>query len=144
MRANGLAFWLPIRKVLEPYDGTADKWSPILVTHRYRALKERAMSLAEYDSNGRIIELHHFLIQCVRIPMTEPMTLRKLMHVALNIGQLVGMLDAMYIVDHDFLNLMKSFFELKMHMLSTYVSDPAVYDGLITPSLLEKVRTITS
>ena len=49
------------------------------------------MSLPEYTIDAyetkSIVETNHFLIQTVRIPTTEKPSLRKIMQVALNIGQ---------------------------------------------------------
>ncbi len=38
-----------------------------------------------------MIEINHFVIQCYRIPSTEEPSLRKIMQLALNIGQFMGM-----------------------------------------------------
>jgi hypothetical protein len=52
------------------------------------------MKLPEYSINGKnekiIIEKNHFLIQTVRIPLTEKPILRKIMQIALNNGQYQG------------------------------------------------------
>ena len=52
------------------------------------------MLLPEYTINGydqkSIIENNHFIIQQVRIPLKEAPTIRKIIQVALNIGQHKG------------------------------------------------------
>jgi hypothetical protein len=52
------------------------------------------MLLPEYTINGYeekiIIENNHFIIQQVRIPLTEKPTIRKIIQIALNIGQYRG------------------------------------------------------
>lgn len=52
------------------------------------------MKIPEYTIDGygnkKIMESHHFMIQPVRIPTTEPMTLRKIIQLGLNSGQLQG------------------------------------------------------
>ena len=52
------------------------------------------MNEPEYYINGygekHIIEMNHFLIQTIRIPLTEKPSLRKIIQLALNIGQYTG------------------------------------------------------
>ena len=52
------------------------------------------MLLPEYTINGYeekiIIENNHFIIQQVRIPLNEKPTIRKIIQIALNIGQYRG------------------------------------------------------
>lgn len=52
------------------------------------------LPLPEYTINGYeekiIIENNHFIIQQVRIPLTEKPTIRKIIQIALNIGQYKG------------------------------------------------------
>ena len=52
------------------------------------------MKLPEFYINGfgktEIIEENHFIIQTVRIPVTEKPSLRKIMQIAINIGQYLG------------------------------------------------------
>jgi hypothetical protein len=52
------------------------------------------MLLHKYTINGYeekiIIENNHFIIQQVRIPLTEKPTIRKIIQIALNIGQYRG------------------------------------------------------
>jgi len=52
------------------------------------------MLLPEYTINGyeekSIIENNHFIIQQVRIPLKEATTIRKIIQIALNIGQYKG------------------------------------------------------
>lgn len=52
------------------------------------------MLLPEYIINGYeekiIIENNHFIIQQVRIPLSEKPTIRKIIQIALNIGQYRG------------------------------------------------------
>lgn len=44
--------------------------------------------LPESDGGGRLIEANHFQRQTARIPVEEPLCLRRLIQVALNVGQL--------------------------------------------------------
>jgi hypothetical protein len=87
---DGQGFWQPIKKMLEPLDKySAKKWKKIP-----KKLTRSIMLLPEYTINGYeekiIIENNHFIIQQVRIPLTEKPTIRKIIQIALNIGQYKG------------------------------------------------------
>jgi hypothetical protein len=87
---DGQGFWQPIKKILEPLDiYSAKKWKKIS-----KKLTKSIMLLPEYTINGyeekSIIEFNHFIIQQVRIPLTEKPTIRKIIQIALNIGQYRG------------------------------------------------------
>jgi hypothetical protein len=87
---DGQGFWQPIKKLLEPLDEySAKKWKKIP-----KKLTRSIMLLPEYTINGYeekiIIEKNHFIIQQVRIPLTEKPTIRKIIQIALNIGQYRG------------------------------------------------------
>jgi hypothetical protein len=87
---DGLGFWQPIKKMLEPLDEySAKKWKKIP-----KNLTKNIMLLPEYTINGyeekSIIENNHFIIQQVRIPISEKPTIRKIIQIALNIGQYRG------------------------------------------------------
>ena len=87
---DGLGFWQPIKKLLEPLDEySAKKWKKIS-----KNLAKSIMLLPEYTINGYeekiIIENNHFIIQQVRIPLNEKPTIRKIIQIALNIGQYRG------------------------------------------------------
>ena len=87
---DGLGFWQPIKKMLEPLDEfSAKKWKKIP-----KKLTRSIMLLPEYTINGYeekvIIENNHFIIQQVRIPLKEAPTIRKIIQIALNIGQYRG------------------------------------------------------
>jgi hypothetical protein len=87
---DGLGFWQPIKKLLEPLDEySTKKWKKIP-----KKLTRSIMLLPEYTINGYeekiIIENNHFIIQQVRIPLTEKPTIRKIIQIALNIGQYRG------------------------------------------------------
>ena len=92
---DGLQFWTPIKKLLENETGVASTW-----IKPNKKLKEYVMNLPEYiiDANGNktIIEQNHFIIQTVRIPLTEKPSIRKIIQIALNIGQCRGKGDKYY------------------------------------------------
>ena len=87
---DGLAFWKHIKKILAEEDISASKWKP-----QNKVLTKYVMTeIPEYQIFGNdkkeIIEHAHFIIQTVRIPMTEKPSLRKIIQIALNIGQCQG------------------------------------------------------
>ena len=86
---DGLRFWKSIKGILSNSNYKAEKWKNI--PQKYY---KNIMTLPEYyiDGNGNtsLIEENHFLIQTVRIPNTEKPSLRKIMQIALNIGQYTG------------------------------------------------------
>jgi hypothetical protein len=87
---DGQGFWQPIKKMLEPLDEySAKKWKKLS-----KKLTKSIMLLPEYTINGYeekiIIENNHFIIQQVRIPLIEKPTIRKIIQIALNIGQYRG------------------------------------------------------
>lgn len=130
--ADGLAFWQTIRQLLEPYDDEKATWNPALKTEQYASFKETALKkLPERDEAGKLIENHHFLLQTVRLPDQE-LNLRKLMQVALNVGQLLGTLQGVSV------SLLVKFIKLDMFRLDTYV-DESVFDGIITDDLIRNV-----
>lgn len=86
---DGLKFWRSIKPILTNSNYEANKWKNISIKY-YKNI----MILPEYYIDGygntNIIEENHFLIQTVRIPKTEKPSLRKIMQIALNIGQYLG------------------------------------------------------
>ena len=87
---DGKLFWKKIKEILEKEKSQADSFKAVP-----KKLAEKVLSLPEYHilGNGRqeILEHNHFIIQTFRIPMTEKPTIKKIMQVALNIGQCKGM-----------------------------------------------------
>ena len=84
---DGQEFWQHIKKILEPLDKyKASKWKTISKTKTHKI-----MLLSEYTIDGyenKIInEKNHFIIQQVRIPLKEIPNIKKIIQIALNIGQ---------------------------------------------------------
>lgn len=89
--ADGLGFWKPIKETLSRYsDISASKFKEL-----DPQLTLEIMSIPEKIINGygeeKMIELNHFMIQTVRIPIKEKPTLQKIMQIALNLGQYEGL-----------------------------------------------------
>ena len=97
--ADGLAFWRKIKNELAKQDEHTVEW--ILLDDEET---DRIMNLTEYEINGHgdknIVEINHFQIQYVRIPRTETASIRKIMQVALNIGQYEGKVKNRQALEH--------------------------------------------
>ena len=85
---DGQKLWQPIKDILSKYDIKAKKWKHQKKEYLF------IMKLPEYYINGDdekiIIEVNHFLIQTIRIPLKEEPSLRKIIQIALNVGQYTG------------------------------------------------------
>lgn len=89
---DGFNFWQPIKKELEKLD----KYDNIIKFKKIPdSLVKIIMEIPEFYKNGygkeNIIESHHFLIQQVRIPTNEKASVKKIIQIALNIGQWKGL-----------------------------------------------------
>jgi hypothetical protein len=89
------------------------------------------MLLPEYTINGYeekiIIENNHFIIQQVRIPLTEKPTIRKIIQIALNIGQYKGSKVKPYNISRIELNNIGQFISQKdIIELSKHIPDVLV------------------
>ena len=87
---DGKTFWQPIKKRLETLDNhSASKWKTLS-----KSKTKKIMLLPEYTINGyetkQINEKNHFMIQQVRIPLQDKPTIKKIIQIALNIGQYKG------------------------------------------------------
>lgn len=96
--ADGLAFWKPIKSILQNYDNSHDEkitWNEPKTIDGVKYYGDfdidYIMSLNEYDSNNDINEIIHFQKQLVRIP-NDKVCLRKIIQIALNKGQYDGTL----------------------------------------------------
>jgi hypothetical protein len=107
--------------MLEPLDEySAENWKTIP-----EKLRNPIMLLPEYIINGygeqSLIENNHFIIQQVRIPLKEAPTIRKIVQVALNIGQHRGSGGEIIF------NSIDNFIRKKdIEKLSKYISDELV------------------
>lgn len=76
---DGLEFWQPIKTLLLEYDNYKSEkgWKRPIST----SITEKILNLPEYVINGKgekiTLEKEHFLIQQVRIPITEELSIKK-------------------------------------------------------------------
>ena len=120
---DGLGFWQPIKKILEPFDNyNAKKWKKISKTKT-----KKIMLLPEYTINGyddKIInEKNHFIIQQVRIPLNDKPIIRKIIQLALNIGQYKGTVNNKFIYNIKFDNINQFLFKDDIKELSKHLSN---------------------
>ena len=83
---DGLKFWGSVKSILSKSDYEAVKWKNVPERHYHNIMKYSECYIDGYGKTY-LIEDHHFLIQTVRIPKTESPSLRKIIQIALNIGQ---------------------------------------------------------
>lgn len=85
------------------------------------------MLLPEYSINGyetkEINENNHFIIQQVRIPLNENPTIKKIIQIALNIGQYKGTNNNNFIYNIKFNNITQFIYKTDIIELSKYISD---------------------
>jgi hypothetical protein len=123
---DGQGFWQPIKKMLEPLDSyNAKKWKSISKTKT-----RKIMLLPEYTINGYetkvINENNHFIIQQVRIPLNEKPTIKKIIQIALNIGQYKGTNQNNFIYNIKFNNITPFIYKKDIIDLSKHISDELV------------------
>ena len=86
---DGLKFWRSLKEEFASSNFKSKSWKKIS-----NKIIKNVMQMPEYYIDGygkqEIIEVNHFLIQSVRIPTQDKPSLRKIMQVALNIGQFQG------------------------------------------------------
>ena len=136
---DGLGFWQGIKKILEPLDKySASKWKTLSKTKT-----KKIMLLPEYTINGyddKIMdENNHFIIQQARIPVTDKPTIKKIMQIALNIGQYKGTSKNKIIKNITYNNINQFIFKNDIVELSKYLTDDIV--NAITKYLISFTKT---
>lgn len=130
---DGLSYWRKI-KVLLSEDLKASKWKhiPKKLTYDILSFPEQIVF-----GNGKTetIENNHFIIQQVRIPKKDEPNLRKIMQIALNIGQWEGF------PNQDIYNLV-NYPKTKLNKLSTYITevDNKIISKQIDQQLYEQIK----
>lgn len=88
---DGREFWQPIKMRLSRYDNfeALNSWKEL-----DKDFIEQVSNMDEFTVNEKgektLIEVNHFLIQQYRIPTTETPNIRKILQIALNVGQYFG------------------------------------------------------
>jgi len=86
--ADGQKLWQPIKNMLSKINIRADQWKHI--KKEYQNIMFTPEFYIDGYGNKSIIEINHFVIQTVRIPLTEEPSIKKIIQIALNIGQYTG------------------------------------------------------
>lgn len=127
---DGRAFWQPLKQLFSDSGIQARSW-------KHQSLEELELiyRLAEYDTQGNIIEINHFLKQHARISREEKPTLQRIMQIALNSGQFLA-------VSHRFKEIEN--FDYKnsgLDQLQTYLEEDEILEmsQKISDSLIERV-----
>lgn len=123
---DGQGFWQPIKKILEPFDSyPAKQWKTLSKTKT-----RKIMLLPEYTINGyetkEINENNHFIIQQVRIPLKDSPTIKKIIQVALNIGQYKGTNKQNFMYDVKLDSIQQFIHKADIIELSKHISDETV------------------
>ena len=123
---DGKSFWQPIKTILEPLDKySASRWKTLSKTKT-----KKIMLLPEYTINGYenklIDENNHFIIQQVRIPLQDKPTIKKIMQIALNIGQYKGTSQNKNITNITYNNINQFIFKNDIVELSKYLTDDII------------------
>lgn len=93
---DGQAFWQPIKEQFAPRDANMASWRRLKCFDRYEKLEKEQRApegpKAEGETEGerREREVKHFLYQLWNLQANEDPNPRRLMQIALNLGQFVG------------------------------------------------------
>ena len=81
-------FWKFIKEEVSNFDIEINQWKSI--NKEYQKALFRAEFYIDGYGNKNIIKINHFIIQTIRIPLTEKPTLKNIIQIAVNIGQYTG------------------------------------------------------
>ena len=123
---DGKTFWQPIKKRLETLDNhSASKWKTLS-----KSKTKKIMLLPEYTINGyetkQINEKNHFMIQQVRIPLQDKPTIKKIIQIALNIGQYKGIIKTKNNNSIKYNNINQYIYKNDIIKLSNYLTDDII------------------
>ena len=123
---DGKMFWQPIKKILELLDNhSASKWKTLS-----KSKTKKIMLLPEYTINGyetkQINEKNHFMIQQVRIPLQDKPTIKKIIQIALNIGQYKGTNKTKNSNSMKYNNINQFIYKNDIIKLSNYLTDDII------------------
>ena len=124
LKWDGRAVWQSM-KAIQSEDTTGQSWNNCaFYGSRDRLSSDMFQELDEEDEDGNTNELNHFMLQCARIPIFNDPTPRKIMQIALNIGQLQSEIEQIGIqnLNSDFGRIYRRFCEFGMHEFQAYIS----------------------
>lgn len=90
---DGLKEWNLIKDRFDQVDTEVEMgWSSWILGPEVKAFREHLLvHLPEYNQDGSMNEANHFVIQCARISTKNEFSVRRLMQIAYNIGQMKAM-----------------------------------------------------
>ena len=142
--ANGLKFWEPIKKELQKYDEIVYNFDVKLNKNYIKKVKNM-----KEEEDGQTIEINHFIKQPYNITTKDKKktSLRKIIQIALNIGQFEGMRKKMTNIDNEIKKIHRIFKKNKMDQLNVYTTsnsiDPKIFKSVnkaIKKSLRENLQ----
>lgn len=127
--ADGLNFWKPIKEILSKYDkiSSVQSWKKNGISKKTTdSIMKLEEKIIDGYGNVKMIENNHFIIQTVRIPIKDKVpNLRKIIQLALNIGQYIGIANAK-----------ESWMDLNRYILK---KDNISISALITKDMIDKI-----
>jgi hypothetical protein len=135
---DGNKFWEPLKNLLNKSDISGRDWKSI-----NKNVTKQILSLIEFTIDGhgnkKIIELNHHIIQHIKIPLYCKPTLKRILQVAMNIGQFQalvsnGLLEKLEYKEH------------KLYDIKTYISEKDIKNMSfkIQTKLMHKIQIYLS
>lgn len=109
---DGLKYWKHIKNIIKDINSVPNKnieWNKDHIKIKTKFYNK--FNLSEKDKNNNLIENNHFLLQLINIPYKDDNipSFKRLIQIALNIGQLKSSLDSYSKEIRDFIKIHKLF-----------------------------------
>lgn len=153
--ANGQKMWQAIKPLLEQFDSSKyPKWNTIILPNGeyYNLIGDKVLSLTEYSINGKgkkkLVEHNHFIIQLFRIPQKEKPTLKKIIQLAFNAGQLSVFLKSKTfepIDEYDIINknnIVETYTKYEIYKLNNFIEKKCQNIVHIPDDVIKKIKFI--
>ena len=112
---DGRAIWQTMKN-LQSENAIEQSWNSQIFQDQRSEFASRVIETLDESS-----ELNHFMLQCVRIPRISAASPRKIMQIALNIGQLQSEIKLIDKLSLEFVGLYNEFCALNMHEFNAYL-----------------------
>jgi hypothetical protein len=111
---DGWSKWQELK--IEFSEETIGSWNEIILSKEYSEYRERILvELPEHNADGTSHGPNHFIIQCLRIPYINKLSVRRLMQIAYCIGQFQAVIHT---YDQKYVD---EFYKMKLDKIETYV-----------------------
>lgn len=126
---DGRKFWQYIKERLNKENIEFNSWKKLNIYHK------NLININEYDNNNNIIELNHFIRQHANIPLNDESNLTKIIQIALNSGQFLGLANTKIIEEYKYK-------DKKLGLLNTYIkqSDIERISKKISNTLIKEIN----